>query len=314
MDTRTVTRAALAAGAALGGAALFNRWSAGRAEEDYPPIGQFVEIDGVRLHYFEKGEGSPIVLLHGSSSIIQDFIVSGLVDQLATRHRVIAFDRPGYGYSERPRDIVWTPERQAALFVAAVQELGAERPLVFGHSWGTLPALAWALDHTDQLSALVLASGYYFATPRPDALVTAVMAAPVIGDLLTHTIAPLQTRVTGPLGFTMIFSPKEVPDRFLSDMPFPLMLRPSQLHATAADSGMMPLAARGLQDRYGALELPMTIIWGEGDKLVDPVAHSGRLATLLPHAQTVRLPFTGHMVHHTDLGEVVAGIEAVARP
>ncbi|HEX8556267.1 MAG TPA: alpha/beta hydrolase, partial [Sphingomonas sp.] len=238
------------------------------------------------------------VLVHGSGSLIQDFLTSGLVDRLAATRRVIVFDRPGYGHSERPRGTVWTPERQAALLVAACKQLGVERPVVLGHSWGSLVAVAWALDHPDSLSRLVLASGYYFGTPRPDMIPTAIGGMPVIGDLFAQTIAPIQTRLTGPAGNRMIFSPADPTQRFLDDMPFELMLRPKHLRATAADSGQMPIAAARLAKRYAALTLPVTILWGEGDKLVGQSGQSARLLRELPQANGMEIPGGGHMIHH----------------
>lgn len=312
MNRQALLRNFAIAGVALASLALFNRFSASRAEQEYPPLGKVIDIDGVALHVFEKGAGTPIVLLHGNGALIQDMTVSGLVDLLAERHRVIVIDRPGYGWSTRPSGRDWSPEAQAALFAAAADRLGAERPLVFGHSWGVLPAIAWALSRPDRVRGLALAAGYYFPTPRPDALLTAVLASPVLGDLLAYTIAPLQTRITGPAGFKMIFSPDETPRRFLEEMPFALMVRPSQLQATAADSAMMPLAARRLAPQYGLLKLPITIIWGEGDKLVDQKKQSACLAALLPDARAIPLAEAGHMVHHVALDQVAAAIEAMA--
>jgi len=98
--------ASVATAAAL--TALWVRHRAKKAERDNPPAGRFIDVDGVRLHYVEKGEGSPVVLLHGNTVLLQDFIGSGLLDRLAERHRVIAFDRPGFGHSKRPRDRLWT--------------------------------------------------------------------------------------------------------------------------------------------------------------------------------------------------------------
>lgn len=300
-----------AGGVALGAAFAFNRWSSARAKVQHPPIGDFVEVDGVRLHYVERGTGSPIVLIHGNGAILQDFIVSGLMDKLAANHRVIAFDRPGYGYSARPRGRSFSPEVQAALFVGACDQLGIEKPLVVGHSWGTLPALAWALDHADKVAGLVLLSGYYFGTPRLDAVMTGVAASPVIGDFLSQTLLPLQTRLTGPLGLKMVFAPDPVPAEFTDNMPIALMLRPSQLRATAADSGMMPIAAARLAERYAELTLPITIIWGDGDKLVDQATQSVRLAAALPHATTLELPGAGHMVHYGQCTLVADAIEVM---
>jgi pimeloyl-ACP methyl ester carboxylesterase len=298
--------------AALAGAAVFNRWSPARAERDHPPIGAFVEIDGTPVHYVQRGTGPAIVLIHGSASLVDDFVVSGLVDLLAEHHRVIAFDRPGYGYTRRPRGIEWTPERQASLLVAASAQLGIDRPLVVGHSWGTLPALAWALDYPQAISGLALLSGYYFPTGRADAVMAAIAGAPGIGDIVANTVAPLQTRVTGPIGNKMIFSPTDPTDAFLAEMPFALMLRPSQLRATAIDSGQMPASAARQAPRYGELDLPMAIIWGDGDKLVKQEDQSPVLAEQIPKAVATRLEGVGHMVHHTDPTRVAAAILAVA--
>lgn len=131
--------------AALTVFALVNRLIAKKAERDNPPRGKFVEVDGVRLHYIERGQGEPLVLLHGNGSMIQDFVSSGLLDKAAHKYRVIAFDRPGFGYSERPRLTIWTPGVQADLMGKALGQIGISQAIVLGHSWGTSVAIALAL-------------------------------------------------------------------------------------------------------------------------------------------------------------------------
>jgi hypothetical protein len=91
---------------ALPVAALVNRHLAKKAEVDNPPAGRFLEVNGVRLHYVKRGAGEPLVLLHGNGSIIEDFESSGLIDLAAKDHRVIVFDRPGFGHSDRPRNVI----------------------------------------------------------------------------------------------------------------------------------------------------------------------------------------------------------------
>jgi pimeloyl-ACP methyl ester carboxylesterase len=98
--------------AALAVAALVNQRMAKTAERRNPPQGRFLEIDGVRLHYMERGKGEPLVLLHGNGSMIQDFESSGLLERAAKKYRVIVFDRPGYGHSRRPRGTLWTRTRR----------------------------------------------------------------------------------------------------------------------------------------------------------------------------------------------------------
>ena len=79
----------------VGITALINGALARGAERRNPPKGKFIEIDGVRLHYVEKGAGSPVVLLHGNQTMAEDFEISGVFDVVAENHHVIAFDRPG---------------------------------------------------------------------------------------------------------------------------------------------------------------------------------------------------------------------------
>ena len=64
------------------------------------------------------------------------------------RHRVIAFDRPGFGYSDRPHGSAWSAGTQAELLRDAFAVLGINRPVVLGHSWGAAVALALGLNHS----------------------------------------------------------------------------------------------------------------------------------------------------------------------
>src|ERR1700722_538125 len=176
---------------ALAALALVNRHFAKKAVLDNPPAGRFLELNGVRLHYIERGSGAPLVLLHGNGSMIQDFESSGLIDLAAKNYRVIVFDRPGFGHSERPRNVVWTPDAQAELIKHALERLGVSNAIVLGHSWGSSVAAALALKYPDLVQGLVLASGYYYPTARSDVAVLSVPSLPLVGDVLQHTLSPL---------------------------------------------------------------------------------------------------------------------------
>jgi pimeloyl-ACP methyl ester carboxylesterase len=299
-----------AGGAALlgGAAALAVHRRVARAEHDNPPLGRFISVEGVRLHYVESGEGPPLVLLHGLGSMVEDFMLSGLVREASRRYRVIAFDRPGYGHSERPRRFKYGPLEQARLIDAACRMLDARRPIVLAHSWGTLVAVAWALDRPGSIRSLVLASGLYFPTARLDAPLLMPPALPLIGDLMAHTISPLVGRALWPMWLKLIFGPAPVPQHF-SLFPTWLSLRPGQLRATAEDVAVtLPTVTRFLR-RYRQLSLPVVVVAGAGDRFVSPRAHSARLHAMLPSSRLLVSPHSGHMVQHTDLPLVLSALE-----
>jgi len=121
---RPAVSAPLGAAAALAGSAIILSKGAAKAEQANPPMGKFVEANGVRLHYAEQGEGEPLLLLHGTGMLVQDFVTSGLLGSAAERFRVIAIDRPGFGYSKRPHTKQWTVAAQADLFASPSLRIG----------------------------------------------------------------------------------------------------------------------------------------------------------------------------------------------
>jgi pimeloyl-ACP methyl ester carboxylesterase len=176
---------------ALAAMALYNLYRSRKAEGAHPPAGRFVTVDGVRLHYIEKGNGPPVILLHGNIVSSADFALSGTLDRIARRHRVIAFDRPGFGYSEVPRDSTWnTPRKQADVLRRAFTALDIDGAVVLGHSFGAIVALELALRHPEVVSGLVLVSGYYYPTLRADVLPVVPAAIPIIGALIRYTVLP----------------------------------------------------------------------------------------------------------------------------
>lgn len=306
------TAAAIAVGAlTLAATAAFVRQRSRRAEERNPPRGRFLEVDGVRLHYVDTGRGEPVVLLHGNGVDLGDFALSGLLDETARRYRVVAFDRPGFGYSARPGDRPWAPEDQARLLRKALAHLEVERPVVVAHSFGTLVAAALALEQPGYVKGLVLLAGYYYPTARPDVPLAASLKTPLIGPLMRNTFSPLTGRALWPGARKTLFSPAEPPPRF-AGFPVWMSLRPAQLRAAADDAAHMLPAARRLQRRYGELRLPVELIAGDGDRIARPDRHSQRLHQALPHSRLHLVPHAGHMVHYLAPAQILAAIDAVA--
>ena len=304
-------RAWLTIGIGLALSALAIRVKTRAVEAEYPPSGQFIDVDGVRLHVVIRGSGDPLVLLHGNGSSVLDFECAGLIDRAAERYRVIAFDRPGFGYSERPRTKIWTPDAQARLLHKALRELGVERPIVAAHSMGTQVALALALQSPDHVRSLALLSGYYYPSPRVDAVLGSAPALPIVGDLLRTTLSPWLGRLLWPAMTRLLFAPSPVSESFRAYPPW-MSLRPSVLRASAAEMILAVAAATTLRKRYRALRVPVVIMAGTDDRYVDTGWNSLRLHGDLPGSELTLAPGAGHMVHHIVPEEVMAAIDAAA--
>ena len=297
---------------ALAGSAAIVHRQAARAEKANPPRGSFLTSNGVRFHYIERGKGRPIVFLHGNGMTVEDMRISGIMDVAASHsYRAIAFDRPGFGHSERPRVTAWTASAQAALLPEAFELLGIDRPIVVGHSLGTMVALALALNHPDHVAGLVLASGYYFPKARVDIALFSPPAIPLLGDLLCYTVAPLMGEVMAPRMIKKMFSPQDVPQRFEREFPVGLMVRPSQIRASAKDAAHMIPDALAMSDRYGELDCPIAVLSGDADEVVDYREQALRLHGAVPGSVLDVFTGAGHMIHHVDPARVMRAASAM---
>ena len=281
-----------------------------KAERDHPPKGRFIECDGVKLHYLESGSGPALVILHGNGAMTADIELSGLIGSADKDFRVIVFDRPGFGYSDRPRNRSWTPAAQAELLAKAFDQLNITSPIVLGHSWGTLVALELALQGC--VSGMVLVSGFYFPETSAALSSAAPTAMPFIGDVLNHTVTPF---IGGAMAGRLIegmFAPDPVPERFQHDFPVALTLRPSQIKAFSEETAGMNAAAHALVERYGSIGVPSVVIAGDADTIV-PHDHGARLNGKLADSKLIVVPGGSHMLHHRQPDMVVSAVRSVAQ-
>lgn len=310
--TRSFGIAGLIGAAILSTLAIANYFIARRTERRHPSKGSFLTVEGVRLHYSDRGEGDPAVLIHGNAVTGDDWNTSGVADRLLQTHRVIIFDRPGFGHSDRPRGHIWTPEKQAELLHKAMRKLNIERPIIVAHSSGTLVALALAARHKADLGGLVLVSGYYFWTLRLEVVLAAVGALPLLGDLLNYTISPLLGWLEMPLLKWLMFSPTRIPKRFQAEYSTAMALRPSQIRATSEDDVLMIPAAIALRRSYKDMTLPVALIAGDSDKIVFKQA-SEHLAACLPNSVLQIVKGAGHMVHYTAPLLITEAVDNIAK-
>jgi pimeloyl-ACP methyl ester carboxylesterase len=278
-------------------------------ERKFPPVGQFITVDGLRLHYVIAGKGPGIILVHGASSNLQEF-TSSILPELAKTHRVIAFDRPGYGYSQAPSDDVWfDPAAVAGLFLQAAAELGVEKPVILGHSWGGSVVMAALVYFPERISGGVLLSGVAGHWAGPLNWTYGIGDKSFIGPLFAWTMVyPLGSMVLAN-NVQEVFTPDIMPEGHLDRAAVALALRPATFQRNVRDMNKLNEYMQVLSPHYDQVKTPLLIIHGEDDILVPFWNHGRRLVPVIKQAEVVLLPDTGHAPHHTQTAKVCAAIE-----
>ncbi|SCZ02803.1 alpha/beta fold hydrolase [Microvirga guangxiensis] len=282
----------------------------------YPPTGRFIDVDGCRLHYRDVGpEDTPrgtIVLLHGASSNLVESML-GLGAQLARRYRVIAFDRPGHGWSERRPGLGEAePARQAALMAEALRKLDVRNAVVVGHSWsGTIVPL-FALDHRDVTGAILVLAG--ITTPWPGGYVGWFrrFISSWAGWLAIRTLALPVTLALRPWMKRKTFWPQPAPRDIVRKGFIPLAFRPHAYEANMHDFAVMYDAVVKQSARYGEIRVPAAVVAGDRDEIVWTDLHSRAFVHAVPDADLIMMPGIGHMPQYADGQTVLAAIEALA--
>ncbi len=280
-----------------------------QAARDFPPIGRFVTVEGRRVHAVIEGLGPDLVLLHGASGNAREFTF-GLIDRLKADFRVTAFDRPGLGWSDALPDGD-DPRAQARLLQAAARQLGLERPMVLGQSYGGAVALAWALS-APQTPALTLVSPAAMPWSGNLAPWYRITAHPVGARTVIPLVAAYASQRRVAATIEEIFAPEPVPAGYAAHIGAALALRPATLRENVRQvNGLLP-HIRAMARLYPRLALPVELLHGSADTIVPAEVHAEPLARLLPAAVLTRLPGAGHMPHHTRPDAVVAAIHRAA--
>lgn len=296
--------------------ALFTHAYGRIIEWRYPPIGDFIEADGCRLHYRDVGpEGEPrgtVVLLHGASSNLVESML-GLGSHLAQSYRVFAFDRPGHGWSERKGGLKGAePARQAALIAEALRMLDVRNAVIVGHSWSGTIVPHFALDHRDVAGAILVLAG--ITTPWPGGTIDWYrrFIASRVGWLLMRSFALPMTLMLRPWFKRKTFAPQKPPPGIVRRAFIPLAFRPRAYEANMHDFAVMYDAVLKQSARYHEIRMPVVVVAGDRDEIVWTDLHSRAFAHAVPGAKLILMPGIGHMPQYADGKRVLAAIEELA--
>jgi pimeloyl-ACP methyl ester carboxylesterase len=275
--------------------ALFTSFIRRRVQAAVPPLGRFMQIGETRLHIVERGSGPPLVLVHGLGAQLRNFTYA-LLEPLAANFRVICVDRPGCGYSTRPEGVSASLPGQAATIAKLLAELGLERPIIVGHSYGGALALALAVNHPDSVGGLALLAPLTHAQKEvPAAFRDLVISSRRLRQMIAWTIAIPVSMMTGQRILDLVFRPDAVPADFATAAGGLLALRPGQFIAASSDLVNVGEDLPGIEVRYSSIRVPVGILFGRSDGILSYQDHGVAMQSKIP-GLILSLVDGGHML------------------
>ena len=275
------------------------------------PDSRFIEVNGITVHYKMAGSGRPaLVLLHGFAA--STFSWREVIGPMSEWGTVVAFDRPGFGLTERP--LQWTgrspysPESQSDLTVGLMDALGIERAVLVGNSAGGTLAILTALTYPERVEALVLVSPAVYVGGGTPAWLRPFLNTPQMRHL-----GPLLARQIQDWGVDFARSAWHDPEKLTPEI-WEGYTKP--LRAENWDRALWEVtrASRplGLETRLGEVRVPVLVITGDDDRIV-PTQQSVRLAGEIPGAQLAVIPECGHVPQEECPGPFLEAVEAFLR-
>lgn len=263
-----------------------------------------VSVEGVRIHAVDRASRrraaraseTAVILIHGAGVDHRDWTFD-FINRIDRRWRVVAFDRPGFGASERPNGAASAlPATQARILRGAAAALGVRQAVVVGHSWGGAVAMAWGVDAPD--TTLGVAS--FAGAVAPWSLANAIKNGRRIQAAARTAFGSGGLQAAAVDALSESFSPGHVPKGYFDHMATELSPLSGPTAATMADVSTINGALSLLTPKYARFERPVELIYGKEDLILSVQEQGEAAAALLPMARLTVLPGVGHMVHHSS--------------
>lgn len=267
-----------------------------------PPPSDFVDVDGLLVHYRDQGPSSdplPLVLIHGTSASLHTW--EGWATELASTRRVISFDLPGFGLTGPNADGDYRDDRYVAFVRQVLSRLGVGRAIVAGNSLGGEIAWQLALADPARVAGLVLvdAAGHAFE-PESLPLGFRIARIPVLREPMRWVLPrrAIEDSVREVYG-----DPGRV-TAALVDRYYELALRAGNRVALMQ---RMDQLAPGPVERLGEIQVPTLILWGGRDRLIPP-RWGQAFHQAMPGSQLVVFPKLGHVPQEEDPAATLAAL------
>jgi pimeloyl-ACP methyl ester carboxylesterase len=273
-------------------------------------VDRFVDVEKLKVHYVSGGRGAQtVVMIHGNAGCLQDFEY-GVIKLLAGKYRVLAFDRPGHGKSERPGSRAASVEYQATLLHKTLASLRVTDPILVGHSWGSSLALAYAMKYPGETAGLVLLAPAAYPDDDPNPILRGLVGLPVLGDASLYFGKALMGSDVLKHDLEEAFSPQPVPENYLKVATSTFLGR-KQLRAYLEDEWSLNASLRRMSKHYSEIKAPVAIVTGDSDQIVSAKDNAYRLQKEIAGSKLLELPNTGHEIPVTRPESVSIALDMV---
>ena len=258
----------------------------------------FLDLDGLRLHYLAAGDGDPVVLLHGWPT--SSFLWRKVMPEIAPGNRVIALDLPGFGRSDKPLDVSYSFRYFNKVLNDAFDALGIEDTGLAVHDLGGPVGLYWACQHPERLRRLALLNTVVY--PDFSWAVMLFVAACRLPGLRSIMASPAGLTFAMRLG---VADRRRLSSQAITGVQAPFATRDARRALLKAGGNLSPKGFQEIADKLPSLEVPVRIVYGERDRILPDVAETmRRVQHDLPQAKATALADCGHFLQEERPDEI----------
>jgi pimeloyl-ACP methyl ester carboxylesterase len=271
-----------------------------------PAPSQFMEIQGMPVHYRDQGKGMPVVLLHGLASSLHTW--EGWVAALKPDYRIITVDLPGWGLTGPDPQKRYRIEDQVAFLAAFLDSLGIDKCVIGGNSMGGWFSWNFALAQPERLYGLILVD----AAGVPSGSSAAPRKRPAYFKLTESRFFEAYVQRATPRFLyksmlKQVYVDDDKVDRALVNRYYHLMRREGNRQAFL-DRAKQRSPTAGKFDLLAELQLPTLILWGEQDSWIPP-QHGEVFQQNITASILVKFPHLGHVPMEEDPENTVVPVK-----
>ncbi len=282
------------------------------AEKFFPVLGDINLINGLKFHsYGSDFNGENVIFIHGANINLRDWLLAN--DKVTnTKYNSIYIDRPGFGYSDRD-STVWTAKMQAEQIRAFAQKNKIKKPVIVGHSWGSLVALEWLLSYPQEVRGFVSVAGVNSSFGRFAELMSQIGIFDFTVDIYSQNLAKNASTGSIERFAKRVFLPQNIPKDYLANVGADLSRRRKTILANSEDLKQTASTVASLEKRYSEIDIPVEIIHGKNDWLLNANMHGQGFANKLTKKNLTILEGVGHMAHHAGANCVRDAIHRILK-